>query len=123
MEFMGTRIACLPLLIFALFVSFLPQTEAAVPETYTNDNLWSTTHDMPVSFIVQDDGSITGLTASGKKFSQINVANDAGIRLQKFIIDEAWFYVDGRDTFMALTDELAVIEALRRQTARLALAI
>jgi len=107
------------LLSFILFVSFLPTAEAAVPQTYTNDNLWSTTHDMPVSFAVQDDGSITGLTASGKQFSQINVATDVDIRLQKFTIDEAWFYVDGYETFFAPTDEQAIEHAVALRSVRL----
>ena len=117
---MAIQTTGLSLLILSLFFSLLQPVEAAVPQTYTNGNLWSSTHDVPTSFSIQPDGSIVGTTQTGKTFRQSNVVNDHGVRLQKFTIDEAWFYVTGHETFSTSTDALAVQHALRLEYARYA---
>jgi len=83
----------------------LPQmTWAAIPDLYTNDNFFSSEHDKPVSFSVDLLGNVEGVTETGKKFWQLNIENMFNIRLQKFIIDQAYFYVSDRGEIFAKTD-------------------
>lgn len=81
---------------------------AAVPETYTNDNFWSSTHDVPVKFWQDELGNFYGFTESGKIFTQVNIANDFGVRLQKFSIDEAYFYISDKGIIKA-DDDLSAL--------------
>jgi hypothetical protein len=94
--------------IFAvgLLLSFaLPQvTFSAIPDVYTNENFTTSEHDKPVSFSVDLLGNVEGVTATGKKFWQLNIENMFNIRLQKFIIDQAYFYVSDRGEIFAKTD-------------------
>ena len=90
--------------IIALSLAFSEQVQAAIPDTYTNDNFWTSTHDVPVSFWQDELGNFYGLTESGKSFSQGNIANDFNVRLYKFSIDEAFFYVSDQGIIRAADD-------------------
>lgn len=81
---------------------------AVVPETYTMDNFFTTEHDRPVSFSVDSLGNMFGYTETGKFFSQVNIANSLQIRLQKFSIDEAYFYISDKGTIVA-SDDLSAL--------------
>lgn len=81
---------------------------AAIPAVYTNDNFWTSEHDKPVFFEQDPLGNFFGSTATGKVFSQVNIENELGIRLQKFSIDEAYHYITDRGVIVAESD----IEAL-----------
>ena len=96
-----------------LFVSVLVlaaalPVSAQIPETYTNDNFWSSEHDQPLSFSRDSWGNFYGVTVSGKFFAQVHIDNDFGIRLQKFSIDQAYFYVSDRGIIRADTDLVAL---------------
>lgn len=94
---------------FALLVGIIPiATAAAIPATYTNDNFWISEHDQPTSFSQDAAGNFTGVTATGKLFTQTNVANNYSIRLQRFSIDEAFFYVSDRGIIVASSDTVAL---------------
>lgn len=93
-----------------VFAITLPQNMvfAAIPAVYTNDNFWTAEHDVPVFFEQDTLGNFFGSTKTGKVFSQTNIQNDLGIRLQKFSIDEAYYYISDQGIIVAETD----IEAL-----------
>lgn len=59
-------------------------------------------------FVVNDDGSAWGQLESGITFTQLNVSNQLGVRLQKFIIEDAYWYITDRGVIYADGD----IEAL-----------
>jgi hypothetical protein len=71
---------------------------------YTMDNFWTTEHEMPAWFLLDGDGGFYGETVSGTAFTQKPVVNNLSIRLHKFAIDEAFFYISDRGTFQAEND-------------------
>lgn len=81
---------------------------AAIPTVYTNDNFFSSEHDMPVTFEQDILGNFYGHTATGKVFSQVNIENSLGVRLQKFSIDEAYYYITDRGVIVAQNDITAL---------------
>jgi hypothetical protein len=78
------------------------------PATYTNSNYVDSYHEMPASFTMDQEGNFSGFTVTGRLFSQTNVPNSLGIRLQKFAIDEAYFYVSDRGEIHAANDLVAI---------------
>ena len=82
--------------------------QAEIPSFYTNENFWDSTHDMPVSFTVDTLGNVSGVTATGKLFTQTNVQNSVAIRLQKFSIDAAFFYISDKGIIKASSDVAAL---------------
>jgi hypothetical protein len=87
---------------------------AAIPATYTNDNFFTSEHDAPASFTQDTFGNFTGMTISGKLFYQTNITNSFNIRLQRFSIDEAFFYISDRGVIVADTDTIALSIYLTR---------
>lgn len=87
---------------------------AAIPEVYTNENFWSSEHDQPASFTQDTLGNFSGTTITGKLFTQITIANEYNFRLQRFAIDEAFFYVSDRGVIIASSDIVAVSIYLTR---------
>lgn len=99
------RVFTLIVAIVALF--FLhDETSAEVTKTYTtgvvssysttrfdNENLHTLPHPKVISFSIREDGSAFGLTETGVVFSQYNVPNTAGIRVQRFEIDAHFHYI------------------------------
>lgn len=95
--------------IFAIAVA-LPQggVSAAIPAVYTNDNFFSSEHEVPASFEQDLLGNFYGRTTTGKIFSQVNIENTLGVRLQKFSIDEAYYYITDRGIITAQNDITAL---------------
>jgi len=87
---------------------------AAVPAIYTNDNFHTATHDKPVSFAQDAAGNFSGYTESGKLFTQTIIANPLEIRLHRFVIDEAFFYISDRGVIWAPDDTVALSIYLTR---------
>jgi hypothetical protein len=88
--------------------------EAAIPTTYTNNNFLTATHDVPVSFTRQADGSFYGMTEMGKSFTQRPVVADMHVGLECFSIDEARFYVSNLGLISANSDTEALSIYLAR---------
>lgn len=66
------------------------------PFRFNNENWFTTPHPKIASFTVRDDRSAYGLTETGIPFSQYNITNDAGIRIQRFELqDYSHYIVDG----------------------------
>ena len=81
---------------------------ANIPAVYTNDNIKTSTHDTPVSFDRDAQGNFFGYTQTGKRFSQVNIENELNVRLQKFSIDEAFWYISDRGIIEAPSNVVAL---------------
>ncbi|OIP77368.1 MAG: hypothetical protein AUK16_02090 [Parcubacteria group bacterium CG2_30_44_11] len=102
---------------FGILTLFLISTQfvsAAIPAIYTNDNIWSSEQDKPVTFEQDVWGNFSGQTATGKIFYQSNIENSLSIRLQRFTIDEAFFYISDKGIIIAPTDTVALSIYLTR---------
>lgn len=100
------------LLVLPLFIA--SSCYAAVPDIYTNDNFWVSEHDRPVTFTQDIFGNFTGKTETGKIFFQNNIENSLAVRLQRFAIDEAYFYISDQGIIIAPTDTVALSIYLTR---------
>jgi len=87
---------------------------AAVPAMYTNENFFTSTHDRPVSFTQDSAGNFFGTTQTGKRFEQRVITNALNIRLQRFMIDEAFFYISDKGIITAPSDTVALSIYLTR---------
>jgi hypothetical protein len=87
---------------------------ATIPATYTNENIWTATHDVPVSFVQDPVGNFSGYTQTGKYFSQTIITNALAIPLMRFSIDQAFFYVSDKGVIIATNDTQALSVYLAR---------
>lgn len=87
---------------------------AAVPETYTNDNFWQSEHDAPVWFERDAAGNFYGQTETGKWFEQRAVTTSADVKLHRFSIDEAFYYISDKGIILAANDITALSIYLAR---------
>lgn len=87
---------------------------ASVPAVYTNENYWGNDTDTPVEFTKDERGNFSGWTVSGKYFTQSNIENSLSVRLQRFAIDEAYFYVSDKGIIKASSDTAALSIYLSR---------
>jgi len=81
---------------------------------YTNENFHSTPHSAPAWFTPDSNGGFHGETLSGSVFTQRPITNSLGIRLHKFQIDDAFFYVSDRGIIYAQSDVVALSMYLTR---------
>lgn len=82
-SFLVASIVLFPALIFA----------NEPPLTYTNETYYTLAHEKPLSFTRDGEGGFYGLTENNRPFFQKNIVNGENIRLQRFEIDEAFFYI------------------------------
>jgi len=92
-------------MLLAILVS---PAAANIPAVYTNDNIWTSTHDTPVTINLDAEGNFYGETETGKVYRQTNIENSLGIRLHKFSIDEAFWYVSDRGIIEAPSNVVAL---------------
>lgn len=59
-------------------------------------------------FVVEESGEAWGALTSGVTFTQRNISNDLGIRLQRFQMEDVYFYMTDKGEIRADSD----IEAL-----------
>ncbi len=95
-------------LSLSLLFGLSAPVEAAIPAVYTNSNLFTSEQDAPISFIQDTLGNFSGLTATGKAFTQRAVVADIHVRLHSFAIDQANFYISNFGTFLAESDTVAL---------------
>ena len=92
-----------------LCVIFLPGVvSASVPVLYTNDNFFSSYHDAPASLFQYETGGFYGYTETGKFYEQLPIQNLYDIKLHRFYIDDAYFYVSDRGVIAASDDLVAL---------------
>jgi len=60
---------------------------------FTNANWESALHPKVASFTVAKDGSAYGMTETGIPFLQYNIPNHAGMRIQRFEIQDHYHYI------------------------------
>lgn len=60
---------------------------------FNNENWFTAEHPKVASFTIKDDGSSYGITEAGVTFVQYNVPNEAGIRIQRFEIEDHYHYI------------------------------
>ncbi len=100
--------------LLALLVITPGALSAEIPTSYTNDNIFTSEHDRPVSLFQDGNGGFFGYTATGFYYSQKPVTNTIGIRLHKFSIDQAYFYMSDKGLIEAKDDLVAISIYLSR---------
>jgi hypothetical protein len=96
-------------LFLGAVLCLIPQVSlAAVPATYTNENFFSSTHDAPAQLFVTPNGNFHGFTTTGKYFTQTRVVNDESVRMFRFAIEQASFYVTDQGIIEADSDLAAL---------------
>lgn len=83
-------------------------TGAQIPSVYTNENYDSSVHDAPVSVYQYETGGFYGFTQTGKFYQQLPIQNLYNIKLHRFNIDEAYFYISDRGVINASDDLVAL---------------
>lgn len=71
--------------------------------------------DRPAHFYQDAAGDWYGETVSGQRFSQKNIANNAGIRLQRFVLGDISYYITDRGVIWADSSLQAVSIYFGRQ--------
>lgn len=106
-------------LLVGLLLAAPLSAAAEIPERYTNDNYWTSEHDAPDPdrLTVLPGGQFYGYTETGKFFYQVTVVTSARVRLQKFVIDDAYFYLSPRGVIRAENAREALVEHVRRERA------
>lgn len=75
---------------------------------YTYDNFFTVTHEPPAWFLMDASGGFYGETTGGHPFTQVPIINDVGVRLHKFSIGTAFFYISDRGVIAAESDVKAL---------------
>lgn len=92
------------LMTILLFVVPLSTSAFYLPDSYTNSNFSQSYHDVPESFSRDSSGNFSGVTSAGKVFTQQYVTASISVRLQRFAIDDAYFYVSSKGIINAESD-------------------
>jgi len=96
-------IAAILVLVFALPVSAQIKTTLTIECNNANYSI-SSYCTAPVDyFVVEDNGEVWGHLVNGVQFTQTNVANDV-TRLQRFQLQQAFWYVSDKGAFFAQSD-------------------
>lgn len=90
---------------FVLFsMVILASYPLVVGASYDMENFWTSTHDAPAWFEADGIGGFYGETVRGTSFSQHPVFTNTDIRLHKFAIEKAYFYISDRGIIQAEDD-------------------
>lgn len=76
--------------------------------TYTNENFLFSYHYKPVSFSLTANGGFIGTLENGAEFQQVPILTEPSVRLHKFTIDNASFYISDRGTIQASSNLVAL---------------
>lgn len=71
---------------------------------YDMSNFWSAEHEAPAWFESDGAGGFYGATVAGTLFTQNPVLIDSGVRMHKFVIGEAFFYISDKGVIRAEND-------------------
>lgn len=96
-------------LIFSV-VGLLPASLLAAPalDPYTSEHIWILPHTKPAWFESDGNGGFYGETLEGVAFTQSVIANQAGIKLHRFSIGTAYFYITDKGVIEAPSDIAAI---------------
>lgn len=78
-------------------------TTVSTSVRWNNENWFTTPHPEPDTFFVTPEREVFGTTTTGVPFSQINVPNEQGVRVQKFIMQDHYHYIV--DSVVIYTEE------------------
>lgn len=98
------------LAISALLVGLVPSSVLAAT---TMDSIWVVPHEQPTALVIDAVG-FYGSTESGELFMQRPLVTDPSIRIHKFTIGSAFFYVSDRGFIKASSDLVAISMYLAR---------
>jgi len=98
------RISSFSIFIVLVATNMLVWVPSSTAFVYTNDNFDYVSHEQPEHFERLADGSFWGYTETGREFRQVPVPNQYDVRIQKFIIDEVFFYITDQGAIYADTD-------------------
>lgn len=101
---------CIPT-TFADETYTLAESSQSASVVFTNDNWYSVLHPLISVFTARSNGNAYGTTTTGVPFRQYTVPNNAGVRVQRFEIQDHFHYiVDGRvvNTLETLSAQLAL---------------
>lgn len=99
-----TVVVVLVLMALAMRADAQVTTTLKVPCTNENYETSPYCKAAPAYFIVDENGEAWGYLISGAYFTQTNVANDLGERLQRYNLERAYWYVSDKGDFKAETD-------------------
>ncbi len=91
--------------LFVFVAILIPHVAGAF---YTNQNFWTTEHEAPAWFEADGQGGFYGETVAGTAFTQKPITNSFNIKLHKFSIDAAYFYISDRGVIQAPNDLMAL---------------
>lgn len=118
---------CIIICIFVLSFSGVHAEE----ETYTvgttvysnpsfrwdNENWFTLAHPIIYTFTVRDDGSSYGLTETGIPFTQYNIENSIGARIQRFELQDHYHYIIEGEVVYTIEDfSVGLANAYARST-------
>jgi len=75
---------------------------------YTQDNFWTVKHEPPAWFETDALGGFFGETVDGQRFTQRPIILQSEIRLHRFEIGLAFFYISDRGVIIAGSDLAAL---------------
>jgi len=92
----------------ALFAAALLIPFSTHADTYTNQNFLFTYHYKPATFSLLANGGFAGRLENGSTFKQVPVLSEPSVRLHKFVVDDAYFYISAQGTFQASSNLVAL---------------
>lgn len=110
-------------LVFGVCVGFLVAFAVYSDASYTsqgirfnNQNWFTLPHPKVAGFTVEHDGNAYGFTDTGVSFVQYNVANEYGIRIQRFEIQDHYHYIiDGEVAYTPQELSVKLAEAVAQR--------
>lgn len=108
----ATFMTCI--VIFGItLVPFFASANTPAP-LYTNETYFALEHEKPAFFVGDGMGGFTGMTESNRPFFQRNILNALDVKLHRFEIDSAFFYISDRGIIYANDDVAALSIYLTR---------
>ncbi len=71
---------------------------------WNNENWFTESHPQVADFTVREDGSAYGTIETGVPFTQDNVENALGLRIQKFVLQDHHHYIINGEVIYSLED-------------------
>lgn len=90
--------------LYAFLLITIAWLPAVAVGFYDMDNFWTTAHEAPAWFETDGAGGYYGATVAGTAFSQHPIFTNSGVRLHKFAIGTAFFYISDRGVIKAKND-------------------
>lgn len=93
-----------PMSLFAMESYVLGEPTKMQSFRFNNENWFTLPHPTVVSFSVLHDGSAFGFTDTGVRFTQYTIPNTAGVRVQRFEIQDHYHYIIDGEAVYGMTE-------------------